>query len=154
MSVTTADIEAVLGRATPPTSAEEIQWDIWISDARMLIEARLGDLAELDQVRLDYVVRQAVVSHIQRPDDATTVDVSVDDGRVSKTYRSSAGRITILDEWWNLLAPTGASGAAWSIHPSRAHNPHLPWCSSMFGAEYCSCGADIAGYPIFEGADW
>jgi len=27
---------------------------------------------------------------------------------------------------------------------------HAPWCSLNFGANYCSCGADIAGYPIFE----
>ena len=26
---------------------------------------------------------------------------------------------------------------------------HLPWCSVNFGA-YCSCGADIAGEPIYE----
>ena len=29
---------------------------------------------------------------------------------------------------------------------------HLPWCNLNFGATYCSCGADIAGYPIYEGA--
>jgi len=29
---------------------------------------------------------------------------------------------------------------------------HLPWCSLNFGAAYCSCGADIAGEPIYEGA--
>ena len=28
---------------------------------------------------------------------------------------------------------------------------HLPWCSLNFGATYCSCGADIAGEPIYEG---
>jgi hypothetical protein len=29
---------------------------------------------------------------------------------------------------------------------------HLPWCNLNFGATYCSCGVDIAGEPIFEGA--
>lgn len=29
---------------------------------------------------------------------------------------------------------------------------HLPWCNLNFGALYCSCGADIAGTPIYEGA--
>lgn len=29
---------------------------------------------------------------------------------------------------------------------------HLPWCNLNFGATYCSCGADIAGTPIYEGA--
>ena len=27
---------------------------------------------------------------------------------------------------------------------------HRPWCSLILGANYCSCGADIAGYPIYE----
>lgn len=27
---------------------------------------------------------------------------------------------------------------------------HRPWCALMFGATYCSCGADIAGAPIYE----
>lgn len=27
---------------------------------------------------------------------------------------------------------------------------HLPWCSLNLGATYCSCGADIAGEPIYE----
>ena len=33
--------------------------------------------------------------------------------------------------------------------PSLASN-HRPWCSLMFSATYCSCGADIAGEPIYE----
>lgn len=27
---------------------------------------------------------------------------------------------------------------------------HMPWCAVNFGATYCSCGADIAGTPIYE----
>lgn len=27
---------------------------------------------------------------------------------------------------------------------------HAPWCALAFGSLYCSCGADIAGVPIFE----
>jgi hypothetical protein len=33
-----------------------------------------------------------------------------------------------------------------------AASVHLAWCSLNFGALYCSCGADIAGEPIYEGA--
>ena len=45
------------------------------------------------------------------------------------------------------------SGKAFSIDvaPGFGGN-HAPWCSLYFGATYCSCGADIAGYPIFEQA--
>lgn len=32
------------------------------------------------------------------------------------------------------------------------HSVHLPWCNLAFGANWCSCGADIAGEPIYEGA--
>lgn len=35
--------------------------------------------------------------------------------------------------------------------PSIGPGTHLPWCALAFGAVYCSCGADIAGRPIFEG---
>lgn len=153
--ITTDDISAALGRATPATEAETFQWDMWIGDALMLIEARLGNPDDLDPTRLAYVVREAVVAHVRRPDDATSVDVRVDDGQVSRTYRSSAGRITIRDEWWNLLSPTSSAGSAFSITPSGRGSMHLPWCSYMLGALYCSCGADIAGAPIYEGAeDW
>lgn len=150
---TTADIEVALGRT--PSDAEAAQWEMWITDALMLIEARLGDgFAVVDATKLDYVVREAVLAHIRRPDDATTVDVSVDDGRVSRTYRSSGGRVTIRDEWWDLLSPSDSSNGAFSITPGGTSTMHLPWCASMLGANYCSCGADIAGYPIYEGADW
>lgn len=27
---------------------------------------------------------------------------------------------------------------------------HRPWCAVAFRANYCSCGADIAGEPIYE----
>lgn len=27
---------------------------------------------------------------------------------------------------------------------------HQPWCALYFGALYCSCGADIAGFPLYE----
>lgn len=45
------------------------------------------------------------------------------------------------------------SGGAFSIDttPGGA-DAHLLWCSINFAALYCSCGVDIAGYPIFEDA--
>ena len=150
MSVTPDDIGAALGRAAI-SDAERYQWELWCGDAMMLIEARLGDPNLLDQRKLDYVVREAVIAQVQRPDDATTVAVSVDDGQVSRTYRSSAGRVTIRDEWWELLAPNDRSRGAFSIVPSRAWSGHLPWCNVSFGSFNCSCGVDVAGEPIYEG---
>lgn len=48
-------------------------------------------------------------------------------------------------------AVSGETGKAFTIAVDYAGaNPHLPWCNLAFGATYCSCGADIAGYPIYE----
>lgn len=49
------------------------------------------------------------------------------------------------------LCKTADSGRqVFSIDTAPASSEHLPWCSLNFGATYCSCGADIAGYPIYE----
>lgn len=116
MAVTPEMIAVALGRTAPTAgSPEESQWEMWIADALMLIEARLGDSSLLDQAKLDYVVREAVAAHVRNPDSATQVTVSVDDASSSRQYRTSYGRVRILDEWWNLLEPAGSPGRAFSV---------------------------------------
>lgn len=154
MAVTPATIATALGRAASSiTPEEDDQWSMWIADALMLIEDRPLVLAELDEAKLDYVVREAVRAQVLRPDDATQVSVSIDDGSTSKTYKSSRGRVTILDEWWRLLSPDD-SPVAFTIDTYGISSPHLPWCSYTLGANYCSCGVDIAGVPIYELGGW
>lgn len=155
MSVTPAMLAVALGRTAPESgSVTEQQWELWISNAEMLIEQRRVKLgAEVpSEAVLDYVVREAVADHIKRPDDATQVVVSVDDASSSRTYKSGKGRVTILDEWWVLLGLVEPSGA-FSIDMVGGASVHLSWCSLMMGANYCSCGVDIAGVPIFEGGE-
>jgi len=42
-------------------------------------------------------------------------------------------------------------GGAFSVDTAPGGSSvHMPWCSYLMGATYCSCGADIAGYPIYE----
>ena len=51
------------------------------------------------------------------------------------------------------ICSTGSEGReAFSVDtaPSVGLGDHLPWCDLMFGGASCSCGADIAGYPIYE----
>ena len=154
-TVTPAMIAVALGKAAPePGSLQDAQWQMWIDDAVMLIDSKIIDLgAEVpDQVKIDYVVREAVAAHVRRPDDATQVTISVDDASSSKTYQSGAGRVTIKDEWWLLLGLVKVDDGAYSVDMVGSYgSPHLPWCSLMMGASYCSCGVDIAGKPIFEG---
>lgn len=155
MAVTPENIAVALGVAAPtPDSIQWQQWALWIDDAMMLIDARadqLGiDLSTIDEAKLDYVVREAVVAQVKKPDDATQVTITVDDASTSKSYRSGKGRVTILDEWWLILGLTDPSGAFAIDMVPPVGSGHLSWCSLAFGAAYCSCGVDIAGKPIFE----
>lgn len=111
MSVTPADVAIELGRPTP-TSEQAEQWQRWIDQALYLIGKRLGDVTLLNQNDVDYVVLQSVAAHVRQPDNATQVDVAVDDARVSRRYTSGAGRVVIGDDLWALLDPdlTTASG--------------------------------------------
>lgn len=44
----------------------------------------------------------------------------------------------------------GASTGAFSVDMvQQISASHSDWCALYFGATYCSCGADIAGVPIF-----
>lgn len=42
------------------------------------------------------------------------------------------------------------NGGAFSVDTIGGGTVHLPWCDLMFNGTSCSCGVDIAGYPIFE----
>lgn len=156
MAVTPIMIAVALGVTAPvPASLQEQQWEMWIADAEMLIETRRLQITpddEIDEAKLDYVVREAVVAHIKKPDDSTQITVSVDDGATSRSYKSGKGRVTILDEWWPLLGLTDPSGA-FAIDMLGVASVHLLWCSYSMGALWCSCGVDIAGFPLFEGGD-
>lgn len=157
MAVTPAIIAVKLGVAAPESgSIQEQQWQMDIEDALMLIEIRADELdvdfTTISEMKLDYVVREAVAAYIKRPDDATQVSITVDDGTTSRSYQSGKGRINILDEWWKMLGLNDPedSGAFAIDMVSSLGAAHLPWCSLMMGATYCSCGVDIAGVPIYE----
>ncbi len=118
MAVTPTTIATALGRADSLTVTESAQWQMWIDDAEMLIDTRaaaLGIVGPLDVAKYDYVVREAVVAHIRRPDAATQVTVSVNDASTSRTYRSGRGRVEIHDEWWTLLGLAATSGKAFEV---------------------------------------
>lgn len=153
-----AKIAVALGQSAPASgSPAEAQWRMWIEDALMLVQVRADSVTPaptIDQARLDYVIREAVVAQVRRPDDATQVTVSVDDGSTSRTYSSGRGRVTMSDEWWALLGLASTGGGVFAIDTVSASSVHVPWCSLAFGATYCSCGADIAGFPLYEQDEW
>lgn len=123
MAVTPVDIAAELGRPAPDDTVSA-RYTKWIEQARYLIGKRLGDLDALDQADLDYVVLMAVAAHAANPQNATQVDVRVDDGQVTKRYQSGTGRVAISNDLWSLLIPAPAAAGAYSI-PLGA-----PWIQS------------------------
>ncbi len=48
------------------------------------------------------------------------------------------------------LCSEGGSGKAFSVDTVGTTTIHSDSCSLNFGALYCSCGADIAGFPLFD----
>ena len=116
MSLVSIDqIEDRLGR--PLTEAERRQVPLWIEDAEAAIERRMIRLgvSQVDVNDRVRVVQKAVTAMARRPDDATRVDVAVDDGRVGRTYSSRTGEVTIKEEWWDELGlAEPATESSWS----------------------------------------
>lgn len=100
------DVAVAIGRPISD-AAEQAQVEYWLGAVELLIGSRLGDVAELDQDALVYVEIEAVAARLRNPEGYQSE--SIDD----YTYRhgSESRRISILDEWWDLLTPTVASNA-------------------------------------------
>lgn len=108
---TYADVAVSLGRPiTDSNEQAQITW--WITAAELQIQARLGDLADLDQDVLNFVVVEAVAAKAQNPTNAQYE--AIDDYRYGLPAESR--RVTILDEWWHMLNPAITSNA-YSVRP-------------------------------------
>ena len=105
-SVTPESIATRLGEDPATlTPARRGQFSVLIADAVALIslrEAQLGVVPSPEVV--DLIVGWAVADAASGPaDNATRVSVSVDDGSVAREYPASSRRITIRDDWWDML---------------------------------------------------
>lgn len=143
-TITPFNVAVALGQPAPRSPVIEEQWQSMIDDVVMFIQDRADKVgvahADIDQKKVDFVVREVVVDQVKRRD--TDVDAEIPD----------AYRFRTVSDWWPLLGLVGTAGA-YSIDMVGTSSAHLAWCSLAFGAGYCSCGVDIAGFPIFEGAD-
>ncbi|MFP7706353.1 hypothetical protein [Trueperella sp. LYQ141] len=66
------------------------------------------------------------------------------------------GGLFLSDSERDALREPGStgSGAAYSITVSgKDTGRHYPWCDRTWARDSCSCGTDIAGYPIYEAGD-
>jgi len=104
------DVEVALGRDL--TNVEVAQVTYWLDAAELLIGVRLGDVADLDQDVLKYVEIEAVLARMQNPNGYQSE--TIDD--YTYRYGSESRRVSIIDEWWELLTPSSSS-SAFSIRP-------------------------------------
>lgn len=111
------------------------------------------DLAEHHRAAVKAVLRGAVLRWNDSGSGALTQQTA---GPFSVTYDNRQSRRTLFwpSEIEQLQAicsqVTGASSGAFAIDtaPTAGAN-HAETCSLVFGALYCSCGADIAGGPLW-----
>ena len=103
---TVSDVATSLGRPIADT-AEVAQVEQWLADAELLIRSRLGDVTALDQDVVAYVEREAVVARLRNPDGYQYE--AIDDYRYGLPNESR--RVSIIDEWWEMLTPDGSTGA-------------------------------------------
>lgn len=68
----------------------------------------------------------------------------------TRTERKSMFWPSEIDELKSLCGATSGAGKAFSVDTVAAGTVHSDTCSLNFGATYCSCGADIAGFPLFD----
>lgn len=117
--------------ATPPTAGQ-------LAEARLVL---VGAIQRWHQSGTGVVATEQVGPFGQ----------TFDTRQPSRGYNLWPSEIKLLQE----ICQTGgtASVGAFSITPTACTSAHLLWCALNFGANYCSCGVDIAGQPIFELAD-
>lgn len=105
------DVAVAIGRPIS-LAAEQDQVNYWLDAAELVITSRLGDVADLDQAAVRYVETEAAAAKLQNPNGYQYE--AIDDYRYGLPPESR--RVTILDEWWDLLTPA-ASSAAFTITP-------------------------------------
>ena len=129
-------------------------WRIEDAEAMALLAAPcLSGVLTVDQMgQVRAVLRQALMRWKEAGAGAAT---TVTSGPFAQTVDTRTVRKGMFwpSELEQLRAICGSGGSAKSGTSSTvatATANHAPWCNLAFGATFCSCGADIAGYPIFE----
>ena len=140
----------------------------WIDRAERLLRREFPDLQDRidsgDEPDLEATVIDVVVAMATRvfrnPAGHRSVSGQETTGQFSGSNTitfggNNPGALGLLDEERDALRPPDAprGGQAFSIGVAPAGaTDHLPWCSLWFTGKWCSCGADIAGFPIYGGA--
>lgn len=113
------DVIASLRTLTEAQQVAVSLWGSWVeSDIERAAVSAGKTFASLNPVQVERFSVEAITYRLDHPDDATQVDVSVDDARVSRRYSSSTGQLTYLPQWWAWLGLGDDTAGAFSITPA------------------------------------
>lgn len=144
----------------PFATIDSAKLEAMIEDAEsmaVLAAPCLGDpdpdpeLTDAQKAAVKAVLRGAIL----RWDEAGTgIRQSITTGPFGETTDTTQQRKGMFwpSEITNLqgICSRGDSGKAFSIDTIGVGGVHSEICALYFGALYCSCGADIAGFPLYE----
>ena|SRR5690554_3356965 len=154
-----ADPDDLTERWRPLTSDETSRADVLLADAAVKIRAACPDVdARIESGDLDPeipkivscdMVRRAMLSPV---DQAPMQQMQQTAGPFSHsgTFVNPTGDLYLTKAEKQMLGCGGQRAFTVRLAGTAA-TTHVPWCSLAFGAGYCSCGADIAGPPLYEG---
>ena len=158
-------INAWVGPDAAPDDTDQVA--LWIARAERRIRAAVPDIQErIDNDEPDLLdnaidVAVAMVTRVYRnPSGHRSVSGQETTGQFSGSNTitfggNNPGALELLDEERDALRPPDAPATGQAFNVSMIGEgavQHLPWCSLWFTGKWCSCGADIAGHPIYEGA--
>ena len=153
MALATPD-DVVYPLLRPLTEAEENYAVRLLDWAETLIKARYPDIATLAPTNVIMVEAQAVARVIRNPEGMYQEAVGGGEFSGTRDKAGADGVLRILDEEWELLAPTPVkTGKAFSIDTAPVGTlNHSVVCTLLMGGTYCSCGATLTQgqTPIYE----
>lgn len=140
---------------TPFADIDEAKAEAMIEDAEAMAVLTAPCIADLDSDDPKRGSAKAILrAAILRWDAAGTGAVQqVSAGPFQQTIQAQSRRSMFwpseIDQLQSLCKQDGKAYAVDTV--ADGPGGHVPWCSLMFGANYCSCGADIGrGVPIHE----
>jgi len=144
LKVTTAGTSGATG-PTPPNLGETVTDGtvIWTR-----IAPTLDQLAEARLVLLGAVKRWAEAGSGAFQTQTAGIFGITADTRQRTGFNLWPSEITALQD---ICSSGVVPGGAFNLDMSPSATIHAPWCDLYFGALSCSCGADIAGVPIYGG---
>ena len=158
-------INAWVGPDAAPDDTDQVA--LWIARAERRIRAAVPDIqARIDADEPDLLenaidVAVAMVTRVYRnPSGHRSISGQETTGQYSGSNTitfggNNPGALELLDDERDALRPPDAPATGQAFNVSTIGEgavQHLPWCSLWFTGKWCSCGADIAGYPIYGGA--